>query len=192
MMYGVLVLIAAYLIGSVSFAIVIASSQDIDIRSVGSGNPGVSNVLRTLGKKSAALVLVGDALKGVLAAALGTYVVGEPFGWAALFAAMIGHAFPIWHQFRGGKSVATVLGGVIFLAPMAGAILAALWLAVVLVWKTASMASLLAMVLLVPLVLVTGRRSTEVVWAAAIAAFVIIRHAGNIRRLLSGSEGTVA
>ena len=191
-MEGLLVLVAAYLIGSVSYAILVASTQGIDIRTVGSGNPGVSNVLRTLGKKSAALVLVGDALKGVIAAALGTYVVGDPFGWVALFVAMIGHAFPIWHGFRGGKSVATVLGGVVFLAPAVGGLLAVIWLVVVLVWKTASVASLIVMVLLVPLIYVAEGAGAELAWASLIAAFVIVRHAGNIRRLSSGREGTVA
>lgn len=191
-MEGLLVLVAAYLIGSVSYAILVASTQGIDIRTVGSGNPGVSNVLRTLGKKSAALVLLGDALKGVIAAALGTYVVGEPFGWVALFVAMIGHAFPIWHGFRGGKSVATVLGGVVFLAPAVGGLLAVIWLVVVLVWKTASVASLIVMVLLVPLIYAAEGAGAELAWASLIAAFVIVRHAGNIRRLSSGREGTVA
>lgn len=191
-MEGLLVLVAAYLIGSVSYAILVASTQGIDIRTVGSGNPGVSNVLRTLGKKSAALVLLGDALKGVIAAALGTYVVGEPFGWVALFVAMIGHAFPIWHGFRGGKSVATVLGGVVFLAPAVGGLLAVIWLVVVLVWKTASVASLIVMVLLVPLIYVAEGAGVELAWASLIAVFVIVRHAGNIRRLSSGREGTVA
>lgn len=191
-MDGVLVLIAAYLIGSVSFAILVASAQDIDIRSVGSGNPGVSNVLRTLGKKSAALVLLGDALKGAIAALIGSVVVGDPFGWVALFAAMVGHAFPVWHGFRGGKSVATVLGGVLFLQPAVGAILAAIWLVVVAVWKKASTASLLAMVLLIPFIYLADGPGDELIWASVIAAFVIIRHAGNIKRLMSGREESVA
>ena len=104
-----LAILAAYLIGSVNFGILVAASRGVDIRSVGSGNPGTSNVLRVLGKKLAAVVLLGDALKGVLAAAIGV-AVGDPvFGYVTLAAAVIGHSFPIWHRLNGGKSVATAM-----------------------------------------------------------------------------------
>ncbi|MGI9666418.1 MAG: glycerol-3-phosphate 1-O-acyltransferase PlsY [Acidimicrobiia bacterium] len=190
-MQHVLAVVAAYLIGSVNFGIIVATSRGIDIRSVGSGNPGTSNVLRVLGKKLAAVVLLGDALKGVAAAAIGV-AVGEPvFGYVTLAAAVVGHSFPIWHKFMGGKSVATALGGFVYLAPVVGLVLAVIWIALLLIWKTASVASLVSMLLVVPALALAGRETDELLWAGAIALFVIVRHAGNIRDLASRSERTV-
>ncbi len=185
------VVIVSYLVGSVSFGIIVSSLRGIDIRSVGSGNTGTSNILRALGKKDAALVLLGDALKGAGAAAIGTVWVGGDFGWVALFAAVVGHSFPVWHGFRGGKSVATAIGGIAYLVPWAGAILAVLWIVILLVWKTASIGSLVAMGLLVPLVTLSGASAAAIAWASVIAAFVIVRHASNIKNLVASSERRV-
>jgi glycerol-3-phosphate acyltransferase PlsY len=181
----------SYLIGSVSFGIIVASARGIDIRTEGSGNPGTSNVLRVLGKRLAIVVLMGDALKGVVAAAIGTAMVGDSFGYVTLLAAVVAHSFPVWHGFRGGKSVATAIGGILYLAPWVGVVLAAVWIAMVLAWKTASVASLTVMVLLLPLLAISGRTTTELLWAGAIVVFVIVRHSGNIERLLQRSEDTV-
>lgn len=187
----VLAVVAAYLIGSLNFGIIVASTRGIDIRSVGSGNPGTSNVLRVLGKKLAAVVLVGDALKGVAAAAIGVWLGDPVFGYVTLAAAVVGHSFPIWHKFSGGKSVATALGGFVYLAPVVGAVLAVIWIVLLLVWKTASVASLVAMLLVVPGLALAGRSTEELLWAAGIALFVIVRHAGNIRDLAAGAERSV-
>ncbi len=178
----------SYLLGSVNFGIIVASTQGIDIRSTGSGNPGMSNILRTLGKRSAALVLIGDAFKGAAAAALGALWIGGDFGWVTLFAAVIGHAFPIWHGLKGGKSVATALGGVMFLVPWVGVILGIIWIVSLVISKTASIGSLVVMVLLVPMVIVSGGTRTAVGWSAAIAVFVIVRHWSNIERLVRSDE----
>lgn len=186
-----LAIVAAYLIGSVNFGILVAASRGVDIRSVGSGNPGTSNVLRVLGTRLAAVVLLGDALKGVIAAAIGVAVGDAVFGYATLAAAVVGHAFPIWHRFRGGKSVATALGGIAYLAPIVGISLAILWIVILVVWKTASVASLVVMALLVPLLALAGRSSAELLWAAGIALFVIVRHAENIRGLATSTERKV-
>ncbi len=186
-----LAIVVAYLIGSISFGILVAASRGIDIRSVGSGNPGTSNVLRVLGKRLAAVVLLGDALKGVVAAALGVALVDTTFGYITLFVAVVGHSFPIWHGFRGGKSVATAIGGIVYLAPGVGIVLAVVWLVLVLVWKTASIASLTTMVLLVPALAISGRPTEQLLWATATAVFVVVRHSGNIGRILRRSESTV-
>lgn len=190
-MIPVLALIAAYLLGSVNFGIIVASGAGVDIRSVGSGNPGTSNVLRTLGKRLAAVVLIGDGLKGAAAAAIGVLAVNPDFGYATLLAAVIGHSFPIWHQFKGGKSVATAIGGFIYLAPAVGLVVGLVWLVVVLVWKTASIASIVAMLLVVPGLALAGRTTEQLLWATVIAVFVIARHAGNISRIASGSERSI-
>jgi glycerol-3-phosphate acyltransferase PlsY len=190
----------AYLIGSIDFGVIVPRFLGVDIYGVGSGNPGTSNVLRTLGKGPAALVLIGDGAKGALAAAVGTVWAGaidsfmsvETLAVACAFAAVVGHVAPIWHRFRGGKGVATAIGAAVYLAPLFGLILAVLWLIVTLVFKVASIASLGAMVLYVPGLALSGYRGWALVWAAAIAVLVVIRHTPNIRMLASGSERKVA
>jgi glycerol-3-phosphate acyltransferase PlsY len=187
----VLALVAAYLVGSISFAIIVASSRGIDIRAEGSGNPGTSNVLRVLGRRLAVTVLIGDAFKGVAAAAIGVLAVDQTFGYVTLFVAVIGHSFPIWHGFKGGKSVATAIGGICYLNPPVGLALAVLWIVILQVWKTASVASLAAMLVMVPALAFTGSTTQQLLWASATAVFVIVRHSGNIGRLLDSSERSV-
>jgi len=181
----------AYLLGSISFGVLVARSQGVDIHAVGSGNTGTSNVMRVLGKKLGGLVLVGDAGKGMLAAAIGVWAVDPAFGYVTLFAAVIGHAFPIFHRFKGGKSVATTLGGFVFLSPVVGVVLTLIWAVILIIWKTASVGSLIVMVLAVPLLALAGRRGSDLAWSAVIVLFVLIRHSGNIRRLVQGSERKV-
>ncbi|MGI9585554.1 MAG: glycerol-3-phosphate 1-O-acyltransferase PlsY [Acidimicrobiia bacterium] len=184
-------IVASYLLGSVSFAIIVATSQGVDIRTAGSGNPGMSNVMRVLGKRQAGLVLFGDALKGAAAAALGVLAVDPAFGYVTLAAAVVGHSFPVWHRFKGGKSVATVIGGFMYLAPWIGLAMGVIWILLALVWKRASIASLVVMVLLVPALAVTGRTTEELLWGTAIALFVIVRHFSNIRRLVGSNEESI-
>lgn len=186
-----LALVASYLIGSVSFGILVSRARGVDIRNVGSKNPGASNVLRVLGKRDAALVLLGDGFKGALAAWLGTAVGGPEFGYVTLLAAVIGHTFPIWHRFVGGKSVAAALGGVMFLAPAVGIVLAVVWLAIVLIGKTASLGSIAVMVLLVVALWIAGRPERVLFTALVIALFVIFRHKDNIMRLIRSEEQKV-
>jgi glycerol-3-phosphate acyltransferase PlsY len=127
----------------------------------------------------------------VLAAALGVVMVDPAFGYVTLLAAVVGHAFPIFHRFRGGKSVATALGGFVVLAPVVGVTLTVIWAVILIVWKTASVGSIIVMVLAVPLLALAGRRGSDLVWSAAIVVFVLIRHSGNIRRLVQRSERKV-
>jgi len=186
----------AYLLGSIDFGVIVPRMLGVDIYAEGSGNPGTSNVFRSLGKGPAALVLLGDGAKGALAAAIGTLWAGtvsgatsaETLAVACAFFAVVGHVVPIWHRFHGGRGVATAIGGAIFLAPVFGLVLAVAWLIVTLVFKVASLASLGAMILYVPGLVLAGYRGWALVWGAAIALLVIARHASNIRRLLDGSE----
>ncbi len=184
----ILSIVAAYILGSVSFGVLVARSQGIDIHTVGSGNTGTSNVMRVLGKKLGGLGLGGDAGKGMRAGASGVAVVDPAVGDVTLFAAVIGHAFPVFHRFRGGKSVATTLGGLVVLAPVVGVTLTVIWAVILIVWKTASVGSIIVMLAAVPLLALTGRRGSDLVWSTAIVIFVLIRHGGNIRRLVQGSE----
>jgi glycerol-3-phosphate acyltransferase PlsY len=185
-------IVIAYLLGSVSFGVLVAKTQGIDIHTVGSGNTGTSNVMRVLGKKVGAIVLVGDAGKGMLAAAIGVWMVEPSFGYVTLFAAVIGHAYPVFHRFRGGKSVATTLGGFVVLAPAVGMTLTIVWAVILVVWKTASVGSIIVMTLAVPLLALTGRTGSDLLWSGATVVFVLSRHSGNISRLIQGSERKVA
>jgi glycerol-3-phosphate acyltransferase PlsY len=192
-----LALIGAYLIGSLDFAFVVAQAKGVDITSVGSGNPGTSNVLRTLGRGPAAMVLLGDLLKGVIATALGWLAAGggevanEPLVWAAGFLAVVGHAFPIFHRFKGGKGVATGGGVLFFAVPLVAVTIGIVWGVVARVWKVASVASLLGLVLTIPGVLLSGVRGDSLIWFAAMLVLIIWRHRPNIQRMLAGSEEKV-
>lgn len=191
--------VVAYLIGSIDFGVIVPRMLGVDIYTTGSGNPGTSNVMRSLGKGPAALVLLGDGAKGAVAAAIGaawattisSTASVETLAIACAFAAVLGHVAPIWHRFRGGRGVATAIGAAIYLAPVFGIVLAVIWLIVTLVFKVASIASLGAMVLYVPGLALSGYRGWSLAWATAIAALVVARHAPNIRRLASGSERSV-
>ncbi len=180
----------AYILGSIDAGVLVPRLMGIDIYAHGSGNPGASNVMRTLGKKAGAAVMLVDALKGLLAAMIGAWA-SYPLGfWCALIA-VVGHVFPVWHGFRGGRGVATAIGGVLFLEPWFGLLLAIGWGATVVLTKTASIASLGAMALYVPGYAIFGWRGWPLVAAGLTAALVIARHSGNIRRLIGGSEQTV-
>jgi glycerol-3-phosphate acyltransferase PlsY len=192
-----LALLGAYLIGSLDFAFVVAQAKGVDITSVGSGNPGTSNVLRTLGRGPAAMVLIGDLLKGVIATALGWLAAGggdvanQPLVWAAGFLAVVGHAFPIFHRFKGGKGVATGGGVLFFAVPLVAVAIGIVWAVVAKAWKVASVASLLGLVLTIPGVLLSGVRGDSLLWFAAMLVLIIWRHRPNIQRMLAGSEEKV-
>lgn len=189
--WSIVAVVAGYLIGSVDFGVVVARVRGVDIYGVGSGNPGATNVLRSMGRGTAAVVLAGDVLKGVAAAGLGGLAGGDATGFAAGLAAAVGHCYPIWHRFRGGKGVATTGGVTLWMEPVLGAILVPLWALVTAVARKASVASLLLAVLLVPGLAVFGWRGWPLVWAGAAVALVLYRHRGNVMRLLRGAEHNI-
>jgi glycerol-3-phosphate acyltransferase PlsY len=184
-------LLLAYLLGSIDFGAIVPRLMGVDIYEHGSGNPGASNVFRTLGKKAGGLVMAGDALKGLAAAGIADLWVGETVGFAAAFLAVVGHVFPVFFKFKGGRGVATAIGAVLWLEPLFGLLLTALWVGIVLVLKVASIGSLTAMALYVPGFAITGHRGWSLVWAGAGAVLVVVRHTPNIRRMISGSERRV-
>ena len=191
-----LALVAAYLVGSIDFAVVIARMHGVDIHSVGSGNPGASNVLRSIGRVPAALVLVGDTLKGVIGAAMGMVASGtaDPQNeWAFLagLVAVIGHCYPIFHKFKGGKGVATGLGVLFFTVPLVGLIVVVSWLILVKLTKTASISSLIVVFAAIPLAMWQGVRGMSLVWLTVTVLFVVWRHRSNIQRVLRGEEQKV-
>jgi len=184
-------IVAGYLLGSVDFGVIVPRMFGIDIYGAGSGNPGATNVLRTVGRREAALVLLGDLAKGAAAAALGWWAGGEAIGWAAGLAAVVGHCFPVWHRFRGGKGVAAAGGAVLFLAPYTALVLIGVFVLVVALTRKASLGSLAAVAGLVPVLAAFGRRGWSLGLAGAICVLVLIRHLPNIRRLLRGAEHTI-
>lgn len=191
-----LALVAAYLVGSIDFAVIVARMHGVNIHEEGSGNPGTSNVLRTLGKLPAAMVFIGDTLKGTVAAAMGMVASGVPdphVHWAFLagFLAVVGHCYPVFHRFKGGKGVATGGGVILFTAPLVMLIDLAIWALVVRLTKTASIGSLLIVVITIPLLIWQGVSGLSLVWVALTIALVVWRHRGNIQRMIKGREETV-
>lgn len=181
--------VAAYLVGSVDFAVVVSRARGVDIYRVGSGNPGAANVARSLGWRAAALVMVGDALKGAAAATAGLLAAGSPeAGFAAGLAAVVGHCFPVWHRLRGGKGVSTAGGAVAVLAPLATIALLLLWLLVAKLGRVSSLASLAAVILAVPAMAAVGHRGWSLVWVGLMALLITARHGPNIARLARGEE----
>ena len=190
-------IVAAYLLGSIDFGVIVARMHGVDIRQAGSGNPGASNVLRTLGRLPAATVFIGDTLKGFVAAAMGLVAsaVADPqvhWAFAAGLAAVVGHCYPIFHRFKGGKGVATSGGVLLFTAPLAAAIGIALWGLFAWLSKTASIASMILVVIIVPLLVWQGVTGLGLVWVGLMIALVVWRHRGNIQRILGGNEQKVS
>jgi glycerol-3-phosphate acyltransferase PlsY len=184
----------AYLLGSVSFAVLVSRVFGLaDPRSYGSGNPGATNVLRSGSKAAAALTLLGDAAKGAAAVwlvrALGPqFGVGELGCALAALAAFVGHLYPIYHGFSGGKGVATFLGALLALQPGAGLAACATWLLVALAMRYSSLASICAAVVSpVAMLWLTGKPELALV-IAAMALLLIARHRSNISNLLAGRE----
>jgi glycerol-3-phosphate acyltransferase PlsY len=192
-MRDVLLLVVAYLLGSVPFGVLIARARGgVDLRRVGSGNIGATNVLRAVGKGAAALTLLGDIGKGAAAVGLGRWFSVSPTVLAMIaLAAVIGHLLPVFAGFRGGKGVATTLGVVLATMPAVGSLLLLIWLAVAAVWRYSSLAALVASAVLPVLAWSLDGRPPMVVLGAALFLFVLVRHRENIVRLWQGTEGKV-
>lgn len=182
------VIVVAYLVGSVDFGVHVSRARGVDIYTVGSGNPGTANVGRALGWRAAASVLVGDLLKGVAAAGVGILAVGTTVGFAAGLAAVVGHCFPLWHRFRGGKGVATAGGVLLVVAPVVGLAMGLVWAAVAKLGRVSSVASLTVAVLTLPALAVAGHRGWSLVWAGLTMVLVVFQHRSNIARLVRGEE----
>jgi glycerol-3-phosphate acyltransferase PlsY len=176
-----------YLLGSIPFGLLITRAAGLgDVRNIGSGNIGATNVLRTGKKGLAAVTLLLDALKGTVAALIGGYF-GLEFGIAAGFAAFVGHIYPVWLGFKGGKGVATYLGVLLGLAWKAAIVFAVVWLAVAFLLRYSSLAALIA-TLAVPVVLVIMGATDLAVIFSVMSAVTWIKHRANISRLVAGTE----
>lgn len=188
--YYVAALAFGYLCGSVPFGLIITRFAGTeDIRSIGSGNIGATNVLRTGRKGLAAATLIGDALKGTIA----VLVAGIWGPWLAIIAglgAFLGHLFPVWLRFKGGKGVATYLGVLIGLWWPGAFVFAAVWLIVAKLTKYSSLAALVAAVA-TPIALFVMKHREEAELFLVLTVLIFIMHRANIQRLLSGTEGKI-
>ena len=185
-----LAFLAAYLIGSIPFGLLLSlAAGKGDIREIGSGNIGATNVLRTGAKGLAAATLLLDLAKGLAAVLLARHFWPDSVGLAAL-AAIVGHCFPVWLGFRGGKGVATFAGVCFGLLWPLGAIYAAVWLGVLALLRISSLGGMTAAVSAPVAAALLGEMSL-VPWLAVISALVLWLHRANIRRLLAGEEPKV-
>ena len=183
------VVIAAYLIGSIPFAWLVARQRGTDLRQVGSGNLGAANVMRSSGVSAGAMVAALDIAKGAasvwLAARVGD---GAELPAAAGLAAIIGHIYPIWLRFRGGKGVATACGVFAVLTPLAMPVAILIFTATVWMTKYISLGSVLATMALPPVAYALGSPSPAVLAATAAAILIVFRHRSNLMRLRMGTE----
>ena len=191
-------ILIAYLIGSISFAVLVSRAFGLpDPHTYGSGNPGATNVLRTGKKAAAVLTLLGDAFKGWFAVMLvQQHVIAEPLViGAAAVAVMLGHLYPVFHRFQGGKGVATTLGVLLALDPWLAAGAVATWLIIAFFFRISSL-SALVMAAFAPcfafFLFGMGRFTLEsAIGVTVIALLLVWRHRGNIRNLLAGTEGKI-
>lgn len=193
MITDLLVIFAAYLLGSISSAIIVCRLLNLpDPRGQGSGNPGATNVMRIGGKKAAAITLIGDMLKGLIPVLVAKFL-GASIAVQALVAvaAFLGHLYPVFFGFRGGKGVATALGVLLGLHWPVGLLTIATWLVIAKLFKVSSLAALLS-ILVTPLYIwwLIPERSL-IIAMLFMGTLLFWRHRSNIRNLLDGSEGEI-
>ncbi|MGE6786042.1 glycerol-3-phosphate 1-O-acyltransferase PlsY [Ensifer adhaerens] len=179
-----------YLLGSIPFGLILTRMAGLgDVRNIGSGNIGATNVLRTGNKKLAAATLLLDALKGTAAAAIASYW-GVEAGIAAGFAAFIGHLYPVGLGFKGGKGVATYIGVLLGLAPVMVLAFAAIWLGMAKISRYSSLSALVATVIIPVLLYAVGDKKVALLFAA-MTVITWVKHRANIQRLLAGTESRI-
>jgi acyl phosphate:glycerol-3-phosphate acyltransferase len=184
-------LMGAYLLGSIPTGLLLGKAWGIDVRNQGSGNIGATNLYRTVGRKVGVLTLIGDCLKGLIPVLLAKYCVvpAEYAAWVGL-AAFCGHVFSVFLRFKGGKGVATAMGVFLALSPLAVAIALVVFIALMFAWRYVSLGSIAAAAVMTPAVALLGGGRPLILVTLIISAVVIIKHQGNIKRLLAGTENT--
>ncbi|MBQ1334451.1 MAG: glycerol-3-phosphate 1-O-acyltransferase PlsY [Clostridia bacterium] len=189
----VITIIIGYLLGSISFSLVIGKLvAHKDVRQYGSGNAGTTNVLRVLGKKAALAVLVGDILKCLAAVIIGGLFIPVYGGWIGGIACMVGHVFPVFFKFKGGKAVATGFAVMAFACPMAGFPAVGVFFVVFAITRIVSVSSLAAFLSFPFFVWLFVGEPVLILVAAAMFVFVLILHRENIKRLIRGEEKKIS
>ncbi len=180
-----------YLLGSVSTGILVASKEGHDIRAEGSHNTGASNALRVLGLKGGALTFAGDFLKAALAVLIGKWIAGQYGGMIGGLFVVLGHNWPVFFGFQGGKGIACSTAVLLFLYPWQGLVAAALCLLVIWLWRYISVGSLTMLAVFFLLILFTEPFWPTAVWALCLLALGVYRHRSNIERLKNGTENKI-
>ena len=190
-------IVLAYMLGSVSGSLLVGSLRHVDIRKSGSGNAGGTNAFRTQGLRFALPVVLIDIGKGFLAAwaipqielsALGASVAFEIQVLACGFAVIVGHCFPLWHGFRGGKGAATAVGAMLVIQPMALVPMLSTWFLVLLITGWVGLATMLAALCVIPAFYWLGASAAQLIFAVSLALFMVFTHRSNIRNMLGGTE----
>lgn len=186
-------LLAAYLLGSIATAIVVSRMLGLpDPRTIGSGNPGATNVLRSGNRKAALATLLGDLSKGLVPVLIARALeLSDAAIMLTGLAAIIGHIFPIFFRFKGGKGVATALGVLLGISPLLGLLTLAAWLLVAITLRYSSLAALVASLMAPILTWALGMDLAYIIGVAGMSALLIYRHRANIQRLMSGTESRI-
>ena len=187
---NILLVIIAFFLGSIPFGIIVAKIKGVDLKKVGSGNIGATNVLRSLGKWPATLTLFGDILKGAVAVAIGKFLgVGPVYEGLIGLSAILGHNFSIFLGFRGGKGVATSFGVLFIYTPQVAVITVIMWIIIVILTKYSSLGAIVSFGLLPVNVAVFDPHYREKLFITVLVTILILmRHKDNIRRLMKGTE----
>lgn len=194
---GVLHFLLGFVLGHVCGSVpsglwLVQAFHSIDIRNYGSKNIGTTNVFRTVGPKTAVLVLIADAFKGILAVGIMSYFFHNPLlDVVTALGALLGHNYSLFLGFKGGKGVATALGLLIFMMPKVAVASFGIWLACVLLTRYVSLGSIMAAIFTPPLAWYLGYPSAYVIFSVVAAFFVVLRHRENIHRLLTGTESKI-
>jgi acyl phosphate:glycerol-3-phosphate acyltransferase len=177
-----------YLLGSLNSSVIVGKIYGVDVREKGSGNAGLTNTLRALGKKAALAVLAGDVLKGVAACLVGSLITGQTGLLAGGTAAVLGHNWPLYFNFKGGKGVLTSLAVVMMMDWKIGLILLGVFIIIVFATRYVSLGSMTAAALLPILSALFGKDAMFVVFALFLGLLIIIRHRSNVSRIINGTE----
>ena len=189
MIKNIFLTVLSFILGSVPFGIIIAKVKGIDLKRVGSGNIGATNVLRSIGTFPAVLTLLGDILKGTLAVSTGRYFgVGPLYEGLIGVSAILGHNFSLFLGFKGGKGVATSLGVLVIYTPKVAFFTLIIWLVTVFFTKYSSMGAIVSFALLPANIILFDYDKTKLLIIILISLFILIRHKDNIKRLINGSE----
>lgn len=194
---GILHFLLGFVLGHVCGSVpsglwLVQAFHGIDIRNYGSKNIGTTNVFRTVGPKTAVLVLIADAFKGILAVGIMSYFFHNPLlDVVTALGALLGHNYSLFLGFKGGKGVATALGLLIFMMPKVALASFGIWLVCVLLTRYVSLGSIMAAIFTPPLAWYLGYHSAYVIFSVVAAFFVVLRHKENIHRLLTGTESKI-
>ena len=189
---SVLLVLGGYIVGTFPSAILVARANGVDIERFGSGNPGASNVTRALGWRKGAWVYALDAAKGALATGVGLAAGGAPLAYWCGGAAIVGHMFPVLRRFKGGKGVATGSGVLLIVQPILAPLAVGAWWLITRLTGKAAIGSVVAVVLVPIGLLVQNAPGWEFIAVAALCALIVLRHAGNIARIVRREERSLS